>query len=125
MGGKSVPTDYKIESTLKGNVDIDLDNIHIREVAPVTLNTAITNIPPLDIRAAVTQIPTIRLEMAIKEIPKLDLDIGIKPTRVSMPMNTHVCLRVLGLKLLDLSLCGENMLILEPYVPRKAERGCA
>jgi hypothetical protein len=52
------------------------------------------------------------------------MDVGLKPTRVSMPMNTHVCLKVLGLKLLDLSLCGENMVILEPYVPRRAELGC-
>jgi hypothetical protein len=32
---------------------------------------------------------------------------------------------LLGLQLMNLSLCGENMVIIEPYVPRRAETGCA
>ena len=108
MGGVTIPKAYDI--TLHGGADMDLDNIHIKEMPQV--NMAIKELPALNI--AVTQLPTIRL----------DADIGIKPTRVSMPMNTHVCLKLLGLNLLDLSLCGENMVILEPYTPRRAELGC-
>lgn len=121
MGGVTIPSAYDI--TLHGSADMDLDNIHIKEMPQV--NMAIKELPALNI--AVTQLPTIKLEMAVKELPtiKLDADIGIKPTRVSMPMNTHVCLKLFGLKLLDLSLCGENMVIIEPYVPRRAEAGCA
>lgn len=121
MGGVSIPSDYDI--TLHGGADMDLDNIHIKEMPQV--NMAVKELPPLSI--AVTQLPTIRLETAIKELPtiRLDADIGLKPTRVSMPMNTHVCLKLLGLQLMNLSLCGENMVIIEPYVPRRAETGCA
>lgn len=131
MGGVTIPKAYDI--TLHGGADMDLDNIHIKEMPQINMavkevpqvNLAIKELPALNI--AVTQLPTIKLEMAIKELPtiRLDADVGIKPTRVSMPMNTHVCLKLLGLKLIDLSLCGENMVIIEPYVPRRAEIGCA
>jgi hypothetical protein len=127
MADVTIPDKYTI--TLAGGADVDLDNIHIKEVPPISM--AVTDVPQVDlaikelppISLAITELPTINL--AVKELPKIDMDVGIKPTRVSMPMNTHVCLKLLGLKLLDLSLCGENMVIIEPYVPRKAEQGCA
>ena len=129
MGGVTIPDKYTI--TLAGGADVDLDNIHIKEVPPVSasitslpqINAALKEIPPVNL--AITQLPTIKLDLAVKELPKIDLDLGIKPTRVSMPMNTHVCLKLFGIKLMDLSLCGENMVIIEPYVPRQAEIGCA
>lgn len=129
MGGVTIPDKYTI--TLAGAADMDLDNIHIKEIPQVNaaltslpqINAALKEIPPVNL--AITQLPTIRLDLAVKELPKINLDIGIKPTRVSMPMNTHMCLKVFGLKLMDLSLCGENMVIIEPYVPRSAETGCA
>jgi hypothetical protein len=127
MADVTIPDKYTI--TLAGHADMDLDDIHIKEVPPISMavtsvpqvSLAIKELPPISL--AITQLPTINL--AIKELPKIDMDIGIKPTRVSMPMNTHICLKLLGLKLLDLSLCGENMVIIEPYVPRRAETGCA
>jgi hypothetical protein len=121
--GKGIPSSFDL--TLHGGADVDLDNIHIKEIPQIS--SAITAIAPLELKPvslAITQLPTIKLDLAVKELPKIDLDVGIKPTRVSMPMNTHVCLKVLGLKLLDLSLCGENMVIIEPYMPRHAELGC-
>lgn len=121
--GKGIPDKFTL--TLAGAADFDLDEIRVKEIAPIS--SSITSIPPVELKPvslAITQLPTIRLDLAVKELPKIDMDVGLKPTRVSMPMNTHVCLKVLGLKLLDLSLCGENMVILEPYVPRRAELGC-
>ena len=121
--GKGIPDNFDL--TLHGGADFDLDEIRIKEIPQI--NSAIKEIAPLELKPvslAITQLPTIRLDLAVKELPKIDMDIGLKPTRVSMPMNTHVCLRLLGIKLLDLSLCGENMVILEPHVPRHAEIGC-
>lgn len=121
--GKGIPDKFTL--TLAGGADLDLDNIRIKEIPPIS--SAITSIAPLELKPvslAITQLPTISLDLAVKELPKIDMDIGLKPTRVTMPMNTHVCLKVFGLKLLDLSLCGENMVILEPYTPRRAELGC-
>ena len=126
--GKGIPDTFTL--TLAGAADLDLDEIRIKEIPQINaaikevpqINSAIKEIAPISM--AITQLPTIRLDLAVKELPKIDMDIGLKPTRVSMPMNTHVCLKLLGLKLLDLSLCGENMIILEPYVPRRAELGC-
>ena len=126
--GKGIPDKFTL--TLAGAADLDLDEIRIKEIPQINaaikevpqINSAIKEIAPISL--AITQLPTIRLDLAVKELPKIDMEIGLKPTRVSMPMNTHVCLKLLGLKLLDLSLCGENMIILEPYVPRRAELGC-
>lgn len=131
--GKGIPDNFDL--TLHGGADLDLDEIRIKEIPQLNsaikeipqINSAIKEIAPLELKPvslAITQLPTIKLDLAVKELPKIDMDIGLKPTRVSMPMNTHVCLKVLGIKLMDLSLCGENMVILEPYVPRQAEIGC-
>ena len=127
MGGKSISTEGTINLVLSGGADLDLDDVRINHLAPVTASLGVTTLPPLELRPvslAITELPPIRLDLAVKELPPIDLNLGIKPTRVSMPMNTHVCLKLLGLKLLDLSLCGENMVIIEPYVPRRAEVGC-
>lgn len=122
--GKGIPDKFTL--TLAGGADLDLDEIRIKEIPQI--NSAITSIPSIvlePVSLAITELPTIKLDLAVKELPKIDMDIGLKPTRVSMPMNTHVCLKILGVKLLDLSLCGENMVILEPYVPRRAELVCS
>ena len=87
-----------------------LDNIHIKEL------------PKLDASLAITQLPKIDASLAITQLPKIEADIGLKPMRVHMPMHTQICLSFLGPNLLKLSICGENMMITEPYVPHRAER---
>ena len=119
MSDIEIPTGYTI--TLGGGVDMDLDNIHVKEIPKIQLETTVS----------VKELPKITTDskvdagldnIHIKELPKIELDLGIKPTRIHMPMHTQICLSILGIKLLKLSVCGENMLITEPYVPRKAER---
>lgn len=111
-----IPDKYTI--TLAGGADMDLDNIHIKEIP--TLNLA-----PVTATATLAGNVGVGLDnVRIKELPTLDLNVGIKPTRLHMPMNTHICLSIFGINLLKLSVCGENMVITEPYVPHVAERQC-
>ncbi len=112
----NIPDKYTI--TLAGAVDMDLDNIHIVQIPTITL-------APVTATANLSGSMDIGLDnIHIKELPKIDLDVGIKPTRIHMPMNTHICLSVLGINLLRLSVCGENMVITEPYLPHRAELQC-
>ncbi|MGR8931914.1 MAG: hypothetical protein ACU836_14875 [Gammaproteobacteria bacterium] len=109
-----IPDKYTI--TLAGGVDMDLDNIHIMQIPTITL-------------APVSATLSGGLDMGldnirIKELPTIDMNLGVKPTRVHMPMNTHICLSLFGINLLKVSLCGENMMIAEPYVPHRAETRC-
>jgi hypothetical protein len=126
MSGPHIPDKYTI--TLAGGADMDLDNIHIKEIPTVTLtlqgldNIHIKELPKLDASLAITQLPKIDASLAITQLPKIEADIGLKPMRVHMPMHTQICLSFLGLNLLKLSICGENMMITEPYVPHRAER---
>ena len=45
----------------------------------------------------------------------------MKPTRVHLPTNYHMCFSVLGMELFRLAICGETMMVTEPYVPRNTE----
>ena len=109
----NIPSAYTI--TLAGAADLDLDNVRIKEIPVIRLETSIKEIPKVTMDLGLDNV-------RIRELPKIDADIGIKPTRVHMPMHTQVCLSIFGINLLKLSLCGENMMITEPYVPRHTER---
>ena len=108
-----IPNAYTI--TLAGSADFDLDNVHIKELPTIRLEASVKELPKIEMDLGLHNI-------RIRELPKIDADIGIKPTRVHMPVHTQVCVAVFGINLLKLSLCGENMLITEPYVPLPAER---
>jgi hypothetical protein len=108
-----IPSAYTI--TLAGGADLDLDNVRIKEIPVIRLDTAIKEVPKIELDLGLD-------DVRIRELPKIDADIGIKPTRVHMPMHTQLCVSVLGIKLLKISVCGENMMITEPYRPRQTER---
>ena len=52
------------------------------------------------------------INLRVKEIPSV---------RVHMPMNYQLGFSVLGMEILSLSLCGESMVITEPYRPNECE----
>jgi hypothetical protein len=122
MSAPEIPTNYTITSTatLAGALDLDLDNIHIKELAPITL-TPITITP-------VTLTTHSDLDMGlddirIKELPRIDLHVetAIKPTRVHFPVNLRFGLCTFGVELLAFCICGESMVVVEDYVPHKTE----
>jgi hypothetical protein len=122
MSAPEIPTNYTITSTatLAGALDLDLDNIRIKELAPITL-TPITITP-------VTLTTHSDLDMGlddirIKELPRIDLHVetAIKPTRVHFPVNLRFGLCTFGVELLAFCICGESMVVVEDYVPHKTE----
>jgi hypothetical protein len=120
-----------LNSTLGGGVDIDLDNIRIKELPQISTNSTVTlgldnihvkELPQINTNSTVALgLDNIR----IKELPSLDLhlELALKPTRVHFPVNLRVGFCALGYEILSFCLCGESMVVTEDYKPHTAE-GC-
>jgi hypothetical protein len=83
-----------------------------------TLNPATIDIGLKDIE--IKALPPIKIE--IDALPTIK--IAVEPTRVHFPMHFHVGLSTLGVELLGLNLCGESMMIIEPYDAHETEKCC-
>lgn len=118
MSAPDIPTNYTVNSTatLSGGLDLDLDNIRIRELAPVAVTTVST----------LTSTGTVDIgldDIRITELPRIDLRVetAMRPTRVHLPVNLRFGLCTLGVELLAFCICGESMVVVEDYVPHKTE----
>jgi hypothetical protein len=129
-GGVEIPSEYTAHIDSNGTafvVDANLDDIHIKEFPTINLgeiSTRVKEIPRLtvDSNVAVTQLPPINTNVAIKELPEIKVALtSIPDTRVHLPANFNVGLSVLGVCLVNVSLCGEAQIITEKYVPRRME----
>jgi hypothetical protein len=118
-------------STLGGGVDIDLDNIRIKELPQINTDSKVAL--GLD-NIRIKELPQINSDskvalgldnIRIKELPSLDLhlELALKPTRVHFPVNLRMGFCALGYEILSLCLCGESMVVTEDYRPHTAE-GC-
>lgn len=102
----NIPNEYWVHVDSNGgtvHVDADLDNIRIKELPKIEL-------AEINVNARLKELP--RIEIAIKEIPD---------TRVHVPAYYNLGISVLGVCLMNLSLCGESQIITEKYVPRRME----
>jgi hypothetical protein len=120
-----IPNPINSTVAVSGSLDMDLDNIHIKEIAPITLasTSTVTSDSKLTSNSKVDMgLDNIR----IKELPRIDLhlELAMKPTRVHFPVNLRFGLCTLGIELLAFSICGESMVVVEDYVPHKTE-ACA
>jgi hypothetical protein len=111
-----IPDKYTI--TLAGGTSLDLGDIHIKEIPTIKLETSIKEIPKITLDS---KIDAGLDNIKVKELPRIDLDFGMKPTRVHIPLNLQFCVSVLGISLLKFAVCGEGMMITEPYIPHRAE----
>ncbi len=124
MSAPKIPTNYTINSTatLGGALDLDLDNIRIKEIAPISLTTNST----LQSDSKLTSDSKVDMglnDIRIKELPRIELHVqtAMKPTRVHFPVNLRFGLCTLGIELLAFCVCGESMVVVEDYVPHKTE----
>ncbi len=143
-GGSGIPSEYTMHIGSDGTTftsDIDLDNIHVKELPDINfrakelptinmgdINSRVKELPDINMR--VKELPTITLDtnVAVKELPqinsKMDLNIALKEipdTRVHLPADFCLGLSVLGVQLVSLSLCGEAQVIIEKNVPHRLE----
>jgi hypothetical protein len=93
-------------------VNAGSDNIRIREIAPITLQPVTLTTNSTVGMNTTSRVEPLDVSLRVKEIPSI---------RVHMPMNYQLGLSVLGMEVLSLSLCGESMVITEPYQPNECE----
>jgi hypothetical protein len=131
MSAPDIPTNYTMNTTVGGHLDMDLDEIHIKELPKIVMETAVKELPKIVMETAIKELPKILTEsrmdlgldnIRVEKIAPISLELGMKPTRISFPMYNKFCLSFLGLEVLTFSVCGESMIIIEPYVPRETER---
>ena len=126
-----IPTTYTLN--LGGGVDLDLDNIRVKEFPANKLQTdsavdmglddiRIKEFPANPLKSE-TKIDMGLNDIRIKEIPRIEMDtqIAIKPTRVHLPVNYSLHFGVLNMNLFSLSLCGEGMVVIEDYHKHRTE----
>ena len=124
MSAPKIPDTYTINSTMavSGGLDLDLDNIRIKEIAPISLTS--TSTLTSDSKLTSTSKVDMGLDdIRIKELPRIDLHVetAMKPTRIHFPVNLRFGLCTLGIELLAFCVCGESMVVVEDYVPHKTE----
>ncbi len=120
MGSPSIPNPWNLNMNLAGGLDMDLDNIHIKEVnlPIIKLETDSKLDAKTDSKLAATTDSIIR----IKELPVIRLKMGMDPTRIHTPLNYKFGVAVLGMQLLSFDICGEGMVIIEDYKPHQTEQ---
>ncbi len=130
----TIPQVYTLN--MGGGIDMDLDEIRVKEFPSNKLQTdssvdmglddiRIKEFPDNPLRTEATVDMGLD-EIRIKELPRIEMDtqIAIKPTRVHLPMNYTLSIGVLNLNLLSMSLCGEGMVVIEDYHQHQTEN-CA
>ena len=118
MSAPDIPQTYWFYPQLSGSLDVDLDNIHVKEIPVVRLEASIKEIPKI-----VTD-NTVSLgldNIKVKELPTVQLEVGLKPTRVHLPSHYKICASLFGVEIFSYSLCGESMAVTEPYVAHRTE----
>jgi hypothetical protein len=103
---------------LSGSLDVDLDNIHIREIAPIKLtsDSLLKSDSKVDLKSD-SKVDLGLDNIRIKEIPR----IAFNPTRIHSPVNLRFGLCTLGFEVLAFTVCGESMVIVEDYQPHQTE----
>lgn len=96
--------------TLHGGVNLGLDNIRVTYLDPIVISANTTSKVDLGLD-----------NIRIKELAPIELILGVKPTRVHFPVNYHMCFSLFGKEVMKLGLCGESMVITEPYSPHQTE----
>jgi len=88
-GGVSIPSDYSIKLGSDGStihIDTDLDNIHVKEIAPVTINSNV----------AVTQPVVTKSDLDLKVEP-LNVDLKVEPLKVSSDSTSQIDVKPLAI----------------------------
>lgn len=138
-GGSSIPSDYTIKLGSDGStihVDTDLDNIHIKEIAPITVNSNVAVTKPIvtDSTSKTDSNLDLKVEPLDLKIEPLKIDsdskseIDIKPLvvdscttlklaplppiRMEQPYSQHYGVTFMGMELWGLNISGKSEMFL-------------
>ena len=90
-GGVNIPSNYKITLASDGStihVDSDLDNIHVKEIAPVTVNSNIAVTEPIVTESTSKNDASLDLK-----VEPLNVDLKVEPLKVSSDSTSEIDLK--------------------------------
>jgi hypothetical protein len=124
MGSPSIPTNYTVTSNINGGLDVGLDDIRVKELPLINLNSSLSSDSKVTSDSNITSNSKVDMgldDIRIKELPRIELEFSMKPTRVHLPTHYKFCLTLFGSEVFEMAFCGESMVIIEPYIPHKTE----
>jgi len=94
-GGGGIPSDYTIKLGSDGStihIDSDLDNIHLKEIAPVTINSNLAVTQPIVTQSTSKSDSTASLDLKVEP-----LDLKIEPLKVSSDSTSEIDVKPLAI----------------------------
>jgi len=100
-GGPSIPNPWTIRLGSDGStihIDTDLDNIHIKEIAPVTVNSNLAVTQPIVTQATTKSDSAASLDLKVEPLDlKIEpLDLKIEPLKVESDSNSTIDVKPLA-----------------------------
>lgn len=117
-----IPQPFVTSNFLGGSLDFDLDNIHIKELPTIKMESTIRG----DAKNPVVMNSDSTVDLGldnirITELPQINLQLSSKPTRVHFPANYKLSFGTFGIEVFSMNLCGEGMVVIEDYHPHATE----
>jgi hypothetical protein len=141
-GGSSIPSDYTIKLGSDGStihVDTDLDNIHLKEIAPVTINSNLAVTQPIVTQSTSKSDSTASVDLKVEplkissdstseiDLKPLAIDscqtlklAPLPPIKMEQPYSQHFGITFMGMELLGFNVSGKSETYLHsPPKPRQ------
>ena len=140
-GGVNIPSNYTIKLGSDGStihVDSDLDNIHVKEIAPVTVNSNLAVTQPIVTQSTSNSDSTANVDLKVEplqvssasssevDIKPLAVDscqtlklAPLPPIKVKQPYSQHFGITFMGMELWGINVSGNYETFL--HSPRQAE----
>jgi hypothetical protein len=90
-GGPSIPSNYTVKLGSDGttvSIDSDLDNIHIKEIAPITVNSNLAVTRPIVTESTSKSDSTAKLDLKVEP-----LDVKLEPIKADIDTNSTIDLK--------------------------------
>lgn len=94
-GGVNIPSDYTVKLGSDGStihIDSDLDNIHLKEIAPVTINSNLAVTQPVVTQSTSKNDSTVSVDLKIEP-----LDLKVEPLKVSSDSTSAIDIKPLAI----------------------------
>ena len=129
-GGVNIPSDYTIKLGSDGStihVDSDLDNIHLKEIAPVTINSNVAVTQPIVTQSTSKSDSTANVDLKVEplkvssdstseiDVKPLAIDscqtlklAPLPPIKVEQPYSQHFGITFMGMELWGFNVSGKS-----------------
>jgi len=93
----NIPKDYSLKLGSDGttiHIDSDLDNIHLKEIAPVTINSNVAVTQPVVTQSTAKSDSTVGLDLKIEP---LNVDLKVEPLKISSDSTSAIDVKPLAI----------------------------